>query len=281
MSGGHRPRRSSRSGVYSTGVQRRLPGRPVRPHPTRHRGRRARQRRTGRRRRERGGASPVAAETAGGLRQCLRAMPKRPCRRKPVALGDAADPTTILRSMSAARRRRLRLDRVRARRPCWTRRAVAVPTLERPEARRPFRAARRCLGPARRRRFLSDAAVLRDPADRSPSALPVGDGAALLRRTPPDVRAESSSACVAASQQRGSGVATRLTSIPTITLKRRDQLGRRLDRGPGLGQRDLSYALGPLLTWSFPKSWWPGPTSARTTGPDLGRHSPASDVPPF
>ncbi len=89
------------------------------------------------------------------------------------------------------------------------------------------------------------AAACRTPP-RMDRPLPVGDGAALLRRRP-DIRQADR---VLAAYTAGIGVAT-ADLYPTVTL------GGSVSSAAGAVQQlfayhDTSYSLGPLITWSFP-----------------------------
>jgi NodT family efflux transporter outer membrane factor (OMF) lipoprotein len=91
----------------------------------------------------------------------------------------------------------------------------------------------------------ADAAACATPP-KIAQALPVGDGAALLRRRP-DVREAERDVAAATARI---GVAT-ADLYPTITLS--GAINSAAGSIGGLGSANaISYALGPLLTWSFP-----------------------------
>ena len=78
------------------------------------------------------------------------------------------------------------------------------------------------------------------------SALPVGDGATLLRRRP-DVREAERHL---AGETARIGVAT-ADLFPTVTLAGGIALGAS-DTGKVLASRNISYGIGPLISWNFP-----------------------------
>jgi NodT family efflux transporter outer membrane factor (OMF) lipoprotein len=81
---------------------------------------------------------------------------------------------------------------------------------------------------------------------RLSQAIPVGDGAALLRRRP-DVR-ESERQLAAATARIGVAAAD---LFPTVSLG--GSVGSAAPNTSGLGRSaSISYSIGPLITWSFP-----------------------------
>ncbi len=93
---------------------------------------------------------------------------------------------------------------------------------------------------------LPESAVACRVAPRLDRPLPVGDGAALLRRRPDIRQAERT----LASQTAGIGVAT-ADLYPTVTLG-----GSAASTAGNVGQMfsnpNTAYSLGPLITWTFP-----------------------------
>jgi NodT family efflux transporter outer membrane factor (OMF) lipoprotein len=91
----------------------------------------------------------------------------------------------------------------------------------------------------------ADAAACTTPP-KIAQALPVGDGAAMLRRRP-DIREAERNVAQATAR---TGIAT-ADLYPTITLN--GAVNSAANSIGGLGSVSaISYALGPLLTWSFP-----------------------------